>query len=106
MSFPPSVRKPLQSVQFAQKAWKTCFPARIARWTSGGQGGLINLRLRPASGGYGIGVGRRHSMMLLSTLSLPGVLAAGTGNQAPIIIFAIVVIGLAAVASAISLKKS
>ena len=45
-------------------------------------------------------------MLLLSTLSLPGVLAAGTGNQAPIIIFAIVVIGLAAVASAISLKKS
>jgi hypothetical protein len=45
-------------------------------------------------------------VLLLSTLSLPGVLAAGTGNQAPIIIFALVVIGLAAVAAAVSLKKS
>jgi hypothetical protein len=44
-------------------------------------------------------------MVLLSTFSLPGVLAAGTGNQAPIIIFAIVVIGLAAIAAAVSLKK-
>jgi hypothetical protein len=45
-------------------------------------------------------------MVLLSMLSLPGVIAAGTGNQAPIIIFAIIVIGLAAVAAAVSLKKS
>lgn len=45
-------------------------------------------------------------MVTLSTLSLPGVLAAGTGNQLPIIIFAIVVIGLAAIAAAVSLKKS
>jgi hypothetical protein len=44
-------------------------------------------------------------MVLLSTLSLPGVLAAGSGNQAPIIIIAIVVIGLAALAAAVSLKK-
>jgi hypothetical protein len=45
-------------------------------------------------------------MVLLSALSLPGVLAAGTGNQAPLIIFAIVIIGSAVVAAAISLRKS
>ncbi len=45
-------------------------------------------------------------MVPLSTLSLPGVLAAGSGDQLPIIIFAIIVVGLAAIAAAISLKKS
>jgi hypothetical protein len=45
-------------------------------------------------------------MVLLSILSLPGVLAAGTGNQAPIIMFAIVVVGLVALACAVSLRKT
>ena len=45
-------------------------------------------------------------MVMLSTLSLQGVVAAGTGNTMPINIAVVVIVLVAAIASVVSLKKS
>jgi hypothetical protein len=45
-------------------------------------------------------------MLMLSTLSPRALLAAGTGNQTPLVIGALVIILIAAIAAAVSLRKS
>ena len=45
-------------------------------------------------------------MLTISALSQHGMLAAGTGNQTPLVIGTLVIILIAGIAAAISLKKS
>jgi hypothetical protein len=45
-------------------------------------------------------------MVTLSTLSLHGILAAGTGNQLPMVIVVIAIFVIGGVAAALALKKS